>query len=120
MEFLYRFRSVDALIGERAELRNQEIYFASPAQLNDPMEGFKNIFWKGDRIIWKNLFKHYMRTLVHTTYTVMIFGKEYKSNLADNLISHNESTFSGAPINELTNEIYEECFRDSTVNRLIN
>ena len=36
MEFLYRFRSVDALIGERAELQNQEIYFASPAQLNDP------------------------------------------------------------------------------------
>jgi hypothetical protein len=39
----YRFRSVDALLGERAELDSQEIYFASPAELNDPMEGFKDL-----------------------------------------------------------------------------
>lgn len=37
----YRFRSIKALLDDQIELVNQEIYFASPAQLNDPMEGFR-------------------------------------------------------------------------------
>ena len=40
-QHFYRFRSIDALLGRHAELEAQEIYFASPAQLNAPMEGFK-------------------------------------------------------------------------------
>lgn len=55
----YRFRSVDALLGEHAELDCQEIYFASSAELNDPMEGFKDLYWQGDEIVWRNLIRHY-------------------------------------------------------------
>lgn len=51
---LYRFRSVDALIGKRAELADQYIYFAEPAALNDPLEGFKDIVWNGDATAWRN------------------------------------------------------------------
>jgi hypothetical protein len=61
-EFLYRFRSVKRLL-QGHELENQEIYFASPPELNDPMEGFRDLFWQGDRIAWENLFKHYLRCL---------------------------------------------------------
>lgn len=41
-EYLYRFRSAKSFL-ERKELENQEIYFSSLDQLNDPLEGFKNI-----------------------------------------------------------------------------
>jgi len=50
MDYVYRFRSIDALLGERAELAKQEIFFASRKQLNDPVEGYKDLFWKGDVI----------------------------------------------------------------------
>lgn len=57
---MYRFRSVDCLLDKFHELENQEIYFASPSELNDPMEGLSDIYWLGDKIVWINFFKHYL------------------------------------------------------------
>lgn len=67
-DYLYRFRTISRLLGENCdmdphavgELHKLEIYFASPEQLNDPLEGYKNIHWCGDIIVWKNLIRHYI------------------------------------------------------------
>ena len=71
MAEFFRFRSVDALLGEYQELEKQTIYFASPEELNDPMEGFRDIVWRGDKIVWTNLFKHYVFCL-HRSYLLFI------------------------------------------------
>lgn len=47
----YRFRSLDNLLGKYKELENQEIYFASPSEQNDPMEGYHEIYFQGD-VMW--------------------------------------------------------------------
>ncbi len=60
----YRFRSIDALLDKYQELESQTIYFASPDQLNDPMEGFRDIVWRGDKIVWTNFFKHFIYCLL--------------------------------------------------------
>ena len=60
MAEFYRFRSIDALLGKHQELEEQTIYFASPEELNDPMEGLRDIVWNGDEIVWTNFFKHYI------------------------------------------------------------
>jgi hypothetical protein len=73
----YRFRSVDALLGERAELDSQEIYFASPAELNDPMEGFKDLYWQGDEIVWRNLIRHYALCLLNTVMTIVFLWADF-------------------------------------------
>src|ERR1700691_3854345 len=65
MPEFYRFRDVNTLLGDRQELEKQSIFFASPKQLNDPQEGFRDIFWHGDHIIWNNLFRHYLICLTH-------------------------------------------------------
>ncbi len=67
MSEFFRFRSTDALLGKYQELEKQTIYFASPEELNDPMEGFQNIVWDGDKIVWTNFFKHYVYCL-HLSY----------------------------------------------------
>ena len=67
MAEFFRFRSVDALLEKYQELEKQTIYFASPEELNDPMEGFRDIVWSGDKIVWTNLFKHYVYCL-HLSY----------------------------------------------------
>jgi len=40
---LYRFRG--SILGKHQELENQEIFCSSLETLNDPMEGFKDLFW---------------------------------------------------------------------------
>ena len=78
-DFFYRFRSVDRLLGkdgQPGELEKTEIFFASPEELNDPMEGRLSIYWSGDSIVWKNLFKHYLYALTSTYLDVMRAGSD--------------------------------------------
>lgn len=56
---LYRFRPLHRLLDD-GELENLEIFFASPEQLNDPLEGYKDIVWSGSEIMWRNLYRHYI------------------------------------------------------------
>jgi hypothetical protein len=74
MTFLYRFRPLSRLL-DKNELLNQEIFFASPDSLNDPMEGFRDIFWQGDVIVWQNLFRHYLLCL-EWAYSIVVLGEE--------------------------------------------
>lgn len=60
---LYRFRSLDKLLGRYEELKKETIYFSSPEELNDPLEGQCNLYWSGDSIIWRGIFKHYLLCL---------------------------------------------------------
>jgi hypothetical protein len=74
--FLYRFRTCEKLLGSKyQELERQEIYFADPQELNDPIEGFKDIFWFGDEIVWINLLKHYILCL-HVACDMVMFSPE--------------------------------------------
>ncbi|NVZ66377.1 DUF2971 domain-containing protein [Pseudomonas gingeri] len=65
-KYFYRFRPIDNLLGGRQELEKQTIYFASQDQLNDPLEGHINVYWQGDAITWRNLFKHYLNCVIFT------------------------------------------------------
>ena len=56
---LYRFRKIFHILKYK-ELENEEIYFSGPEELNDPAENLTNLFWQGDKIVWKGLFKHYI------------------------------------------------------------
>jgi hypothetical protein len=76
VDYLYRFRSIESLLGERRELENQEIYFAPPEALNDPMEGLRDIFWQGDTIVWKNLIRHYLLCLDRACTLLTLCGEE--------------------------------------------
>ena len=77
---IYRFRTIDNLLGEHQELKKQEIYFASPEQLGDPMEGFRDIFWRGDKIVWENFFKHYAFCLYQTYIGVLVADHSIQLN----------------------------------------
>lgn len=74
IKYLYRFRPLERLI-EKGELINQQIFFAHPDDLNDPMEGFRDIFWRGDKIVWENLFRHYIICL-EWAFTIATLGGE--------------------------------------------
>jgi hypothetical protein len=81
MSTFYRFRSTKALLCEFHELERQEIYFSPPEQLNDPLEGFKDLFWQGDEIVWRNLLRHYLMCLMWG-YTLVKIGGDYRDTLS--------------------------------------
>ena len=83
MAEFYRFRSIDSLLGKHRELEEKTIYFASPEELNDPMEGLRNIVWDGDKIVWTNFFKHYIFCLNRCYLELNITRKPRKLDVAD-------------------------------------
>ncbi|MDR0530522.1 MAG: hypothetical protein LBG83_00435, partial [Oscillospiraceae bacterium] len=74
---MYRLRSLYALLDGFHELENQEIYFAPYDELNDPLEGSVEMFWHGDAIVWKNLFRHYLLCLYYQFVMATIIGKDF-------------------------------------------
>ena len=61
MTELYRFRSMVRLLhAPFQEFERHTVFFASPDEFNDPMEGFQDLVWNGDPIVWFNLFKNYV------------------------------------------------------------
>jgi len=104
---LYRFRSLENLLEEHSELVNQEIYFATPSELNDPMEGFKDIFWKGDEIVWENLFRHYLMCLDEACILLFMRGEDMPFGWKEIPIFDPTAIWSTAPEKK---KIHEEIF----------
>lgn len=100
-EFFYRFRRASALLDEFHELERQEIYFPTLRELNDPLEGYKDLIWRGDRIVWRNLFKHYILCLMQSVALAGVAGKEFTTDMSANLVYQTESDLPVAPIRDI-------------------
>lgn len=83
-KMFYRLRSLKSIF-EYKELENQEIYFASLDELNDPMEGFRNVVFKGDKKDWEILFINYLQSFDWAYARLSESGGKYDifSNLHD-------------------------------------
>lgn len=117
---LFRFRSTKALLDLYEELDKQEIYFAHPSELNDPMEGFRNLFWQGDEIIWKNLFKHYLLYYLEASFLTLVTGSEFKISMCDPIVNQIPDDLPAAPIREIYKNVCNEFFGNKNVSSLIS
>lgn len=115
---MYRFRSIDNLLDKYQELENQEIYFASPEELNDPVEGFKDIYWKGDSVVWRNLLKHYLRCLEHIYSLTIILDEEKVINSKDIPVNINSLKFPTTEYREMFKEILDIFFKTKFLSSL--
>ncbi len=116
-EFLYRFRSINNLLDAHEELKQQEIYFASPEQLNDPVEGYKDMFWSGDAIIWKNFLKHYLLCLEHVCGLFVLGGSEYQLTNNDIPVFRTELNFSDSENKGLYDQVCDLFFNNQSVSQ---
>ena len=115
---VYRFRSIDRLLGEYQELEKETIYFASPDQLNDPMEGYRDIVWRGDEIVWTNLFTHYAYCLYATYFQYLAAGSFMQLN-ADNIPILERWDKLPFPAQRLFNEIWKRFLNLPKITRFI-
>lgn len=115
----YRFRSLSSLLGKYKELETQTIYFADPAELNDPMEGLRNIVWKGDEIVWKNLFRHYLFCLQDMCIKYALVGEEEKLEPSQIIAFANQKEFLTEECNKRFTQVVEEFFSNKLIQELI-
>lgn len=54
---LYHYRSIESAC---LEIENGTFYFASKEELNDPLEGYIRVCWKGDQAAWEGLLRNYI------------------------------------------------------------
>lgn len=119
-KLFYRFRKISSLFGEHKELENQSIYFAHPNQLNDPMEGFRNIHWSGDTIVWTNLFKHYLLCLENLCSRLLVGGEDYIIKPESIPVFMGEGDLPTKQCKDLFSEIYDNFFANENIQNLIS
>ncbi|MBQ7477314.1 MAG: hypothetical protein IJT01_00205, partial [Selenomonadaceae bacterium] len=79
---LYRYRKFE--YGLR-EIQEQTIYFAARHETNDPMlEGYIEIYWRGDAIAWSGMLRNYVCSLYRAlfSYLIGIDGKRISEEAA--------------------------------------
>lgn len=120
-DFMYRFRAMKYLLGEEyEELAKQEIYFSPFGQLNDPMEGFLNISWEGDSIVWGNFFKKYFTTLYWSIEGALLGdeGDDLKKFLTTRFNSESLVFLKQDELDELAKEFCKKEFMQTLCNFL--
>lgn len=118
---MYRFRNINNLLGKHKELEKQEIYFASLNQLNDPIEGYRSYYWKGDKIVWKNLLKHYILCLEHVIGICRICDeKDGKENYRSLPIYLTRDSLLTDLHKKRIDKIYKLFFEDDFVQLILN
>lgn len=118
MPSFYRFRSLDALLGQRQELEKQEIYFAAPEELNDPMEGYKDLIWSGDEIAWRNLLRHYLLCLLQTFSAAAFLGKDYQPSVSRGFVFSSASSLPSEALRTTYEEVCREFFSREHIKEL--
>ncbi len=94
---LYRIRSLEKLLW-KGELENDQIYFCPVEDLNDPVEGYKDLLWRGDHVAWSNLLKHYVLCLLNVLPMCFIGGPDFDRNIVRKVVGAIPSGLPDAPI----------------------
>ena len=109
---MYRFRSIENLIGKYKELEKQQIYCASLDELNDPLEGKMIYFWQGDRIVWENLFKHYLLCLDCVIILIMLLEDDKGISKEDIPVYLSVDNLPNPKSKQRIHQIYNQFFSD--------
>ncbi|WP_444893460.1 hypothetical protein ACJJIE_02685 [Microbulbifer sp. TRSA001] len=116
---IYRFRPIENLLEKHKELENQSIFFAPPESLNDPMEGFQDIYWSGDSIIWKNFFRHYLLCLDRACSLRLISNGKPPSSRESIPVFIGKEDLLTPQYKKLFEEISSAFFRDKQASNLL-
>jgi hypothetical protein len=114
--YFYRYRPIKAVLDDFHELENQEIYFSTTDEFNDPMEGFKDLFWHGDEIVWRNFLKHYILCILQTANYCFIAADQFDPNILRNIVFWVPQKLPEAPIREIYQRVSAEFLEEPAVN----
>ncbi|MBR0288379.1 MAG: DUF2971 domain-containing protein [Selenomonadaceae bacterium] len=121
---LYRYRTIKSAL---LELDNGTFYFAEPKELNDPLEGYLKIFWRGDKFAWEGLLKNFVCSLFYNLQTYLLMSRRFQNAKQENFLSdfHNKSIlpdlhqFENSPFNRIFAELSEKFWSEEIVKEVV-
>ena len=119
-EYFYRYRPINAVLDEFHELESQEIYFGTADELNDPMEGFKDLFWHGDAIVWRSFLKHYMLCLLKSTYYCFAAADEFDPHFLRDMVLSVPQNLPDAPAREVYRKVVDKLMAEPAVQTFVS
>lgn len=89
---IYKFRSTNYMIDE---IENEIIYFSPKEDLNDPIEGYIKLYFNGDEIAWRGLFKNYFISFYNKVNSFLIIKmlEEFQDNESKDLLIELKNNF---------------------------
>lgn len=115
--FVYRFRSFNRAL---SELKNNEIFFSKMGDLNDPAEGYKDLVFNGDRILWGNFFKNYILCF-YDSFVICQLEKPDFSLTSDNLpVFRNSTNYPTDIYKNKIEAIFDRFFSNDDITWLID
>lgn len=111
---LYHYRSIDKAL---LEIKNKSFHFTYRSKLNDPIEGFLEIYWKGDSPAWSGLFKNYICSLCdNITY---FYTKATLTDIETNAILLPDK-YANVPFQNLLNTISQNYLNIPRIQQMIS
>ena len=110
---LYRYRKVENAI---KEIENGTFYFASRKELNDPLEGYVRVYWKGDKAAWEGLLRNYICSTYHAITMYLLAADE--DTLFHNTLIVDIHGFDTVPLGEVYKNLGDKFLEDIEVQQL--
>ena len=110
---LYHYRSIKNAV---IEIEKGTFHFAKRDELNDPIEGYVRVYWKGDKAAWEGLLRNYICSLSKAI-SFYLLGVEkdelrYKSLMVD------IGQFDNVPLGQVLKQIGDTFLLDEEIQKL--
>ena len=97
---LYHYRSVESA---RKEIECRTFRYADRNELNDPLEGYAQIYWKGDCPAWEGLFRNYICSVYYAVVGIQLNASE--ELLAERAVIPDIHCFDDVPLGQIWKEL---------------
>lgn len=111
---LYHYRSIENGL---LEIENGTFHFSGREELNDPIEGYIQIYWQGDKPAWEGLFRNYVASLFHSIWSCLM-GFSY-DEICNWATIPSVSRFSDIPLGEVLTDLGNAFVDDDSIKELI-
>lgn len=112
---LYHYRSIESAL---LEIEKGTFHFSGRDELNDPLEGYVQAFWHGDKAAWEGLFRNYICSLMNT---LLLLGRGLdRSQLHKFLFVKDIHDFDDIPIGQLFQEAGDRFWKDKRCRKIFD
>jgi hypothetical protein len=84
------------------------------------MEGYKDVFWSGDHIVWRNLLRHYLLCLLQTASLCLVMGSKFDRAHLKTIIFSAYENLPDAPVRAIYQRACETLFADPNIPKLVD
>lgn len=110
---LYHYRTISSAL---LEIKNGTFHFASREEVNDPLEGYVHVYWRGDKAAWEGLLRNYICSVMQVIelHLLDVGNRElWEQDLVVDI-----HRFDNVPLGEVYNNLGDAFLADEDVQKI--